>query len=253
MAVTDLDARVNWALSYPFARPTHDYVFVDGGAYPLLAFEPSEVGRSVIEYHGQAMRLAELIGADRAAALAKQTLTPVLAVGSNASPIQLGRKYAHLTNVVVPVLFTTLNDHTIRYANRVVVYGSIPATGWPEPGARCRVGVTLLGEVELEVMNATEALGDEYELVRVAPDLISADALKGGPELLSYQSLTGCLDIALVEADVAGAPYPSGAQWDAQALAIKTLGLRRSVNAFVRENLSDPALRKDRDRVLSGR
>ena len=65
-------------------------------------------------------------------------LTPVLAVGSNAAPAQLGRKFpAELfpDGVVIPVLRCVLPDFDVVYAPLISSYGS--CTGKSEPATVC--------------------------------------------------------------------------------------------------------------------
>ena len=65
-------------------------------------------------------------------------LTPVLAVGSNAAPAQLARKFpAELfpDGVVIPVLRCVLPDFDVVYAPLISSYGS--CTGKAEPATVC--------------------------------------------------------------------------------------------------------------------
>ena len=56
----------------------------------------------------------------------EEKLTPVLAVGSNAAPAQLARKFPAklFPNVVIPVLRCVLPDFDVVYAPLISSYGS---------------------------------------------------------------------------------------------------------------------------------
>jgi hypothetical protein len=101
--------------------------------------------------------------------------TPVLAIGSNASPAQLSRKFAAdrfrdpgTADAVIPVVGATAPDVDVVYAAHVARYGSVPATLTAAPGARAHVFVTWLTPVQLVRMNESEALGRHYQLVAIA-------------------------------------------------------------------------------------
>src|SRR5690606_28940504 len=111
--------RLALARGYPFEIPDHCLLFEDG------------VCRSLDD---PAPHLA-----DR---------TAVLAVGSNQSPAQLARKFAHLKGTVIPVTRAWLDGFDVAYATHVTRYGSIPGNLHPCPGARVRLSVTWLDDAQ---------------------------------------------------------------------------------------------------------
>jgi hypothetical protein len=98
----------------------------------------------------------------------------VLAIGSNASPAQLSRKFAaerfrdpRVADGVIPVVEAVAPDVDVVYAAHVASYGSVPATLVAAPGVRVHVFVCWLTPAQLARMNETEALGRQYDLVAV--------------------------------------------------------------------------------------
>ena len=59
------------------------------------------------------------------AAAADAGFTPVLALGSNAGPAQLARKFADLPHAAVPTLKAALTGFDVVYAPLVSSYGSV--------------------------------------------------------------------------------------------------------------------------------
>ncbi len=125
------------ALDYPYSAHDGDFLFRDGRAVPL---HPD----------------ARLGG-----------LTPVIAVGSNRSPTQLARKFAGL-EVAVPVTRLRARDVDVVHAAHIAGYGAIPATLAASPGTTVELWITWLDEGALTRMDATEAVGVNYDRVTVA-------------------------------------------------------------------------------------
>ncbi len=248
IAMDDATLRLQWALSYPFARPRQAFVFLNGASWPLLSTEGGfahwrvQVGKAAVS-------LKTLLTAGQLGAFEAGAYHAVAAVGSNAAPGQLRRKFATtLDHVAIPVIEITVPDHIVAYANRLAAYGSVPATLVGRPGGTARVWATLLSDADYETMNATEDRGEIYDGVPIAP-LDAPDAVTRPFE--AYACLTGCLPLRVAAFPSTGCTWPEGGQWEAQALAIQALGLDMSVDRFVLENVSDPALRAARDQALS--
>lgn len=69
-----------------------------------------------------------------------QKLTPVLAVGSNAAPVQLARKFPKSMfpdGVVIPVLRCVLPDFDVVYAPLISSYGSCTGESTSNSSAHC--------------------------------------------------------------------------------------------------------------------
>jgi hypothetical protein len=96
---------------------------------------------------------------------------PVAAIGSNASPGQLSRKFGGVRfadpaspDGQVPVLRAELDDVDVVYGAHLASYGSLPATLLDAPGATAQVFITWLTPAQLDRMNETEGLGYAYQL-----------------------------------------------------------------------------------------
>ncbi|HEY2565919.1 MAG TPA: hypothetical protein VGI44_19585 [Acidimicrobiales bacterium] len=134
-------------IGYPFDLPQESYLWRNGEVLPL-----------------------ETIGeADTAGRIA------VLAIGSNASPRQLDRKFLGETwrsgdgaESEIAVAKVTVDGIDVVYAAHLARYGSIPVTVVESPGTRANVFVTWLTVRQFERMNETERLGSKYLLREIA-------------------------------------------------------------------------------------
>ena len=119
---------------------------------------------------------------------------PVLAVGSNASPSQLRRKFPSGLGFEepIPVLRVAVHGLDTVYAAKVAGYGVIPATPYPAPDVTADLHVTFLTDRQLDRMNETEAIGHAYDLVEL-PDLRVSSAVPIGGRVWCYRSCAGVL------------------------------------------------------------
>src|SRR5438128_1689184 len=111
------DGELDRAFDYPYDVPPRSFLFVPG--------------RGVSEL--DAASASELVQGRRA----------VLAVGSNAAPSQLARKFGE-DDGVIPVVRADLHDHDVVYAARFAPYGAVPATMLESPGTTAHVHATYL-------------------------------------------------------------------------------------------------------------
>lgn len=119
------EAIVQFALSYPFARPTTSFIFHNGEVSPLPAgFKPPQGHRAV------------------------------LAIGSNAAPEQLRRKYTK--PVTIPVLAIETHGLDVVYTAHISRYGSVPATVVASPDTVTQMFATFLDADALRRMHETE-------------------------------------------------------------------------------------------------
>jgi hypothetical protein len=122
------EAAFAWACAYPWARPAGSYLLNDDGA--ALLEERSEPEREA---------LIERFSAPEAGR------APLLAIGSNAAPETLQRKFAHFGDAADrTVLAVTgwLHEFDVGYSALPALYGAMPATIFPSPGTA--VATTLL-------------------------------------------------------------------------------------------------------------
>lgn len=117
------------ALTYPYSRPSTSYLF--SVTSPHVRSLPSLYTPSSTSHH-------------------------VLAIGSNASPDQLLRKFHHQTTTQIPVLRVKLYGLDIVYARIIANYGSIPATILQSPNTICESYITVLTPELLKEMHTTE-------------------------------------------------------------------------------------------------
>jgi hypothetical protein len=239
---------LQWALSYPFPRPQTPFIFLDGATWPLMQTSGG-FGDWIIDHAKGPVRMADALGEQRLSEFDRGAYHAVAAVGSNAAPAQLRRKFRdHLDDVAIPVIQINVPDHVVAYANRIAVYGSIPATLVERPGGSVRVWATLLTTRDYAIMNGTEDRGEIYDGVPIAPVHVP-EAIQNSFE--AYACLTGSLPLRVSAFPSEGCGWPVGGQWEAQSAAIRALGLDLSVDHFVLENTADPELRAARDLALS--
>lgn len=122
---------VTRALTYPYPRLPYNFRFRRGVAEPLS----DDFNLNVIHH----------------------SYTAVVAIGSNASPVQLLRKFGASSDI--PVLHARLHGVDVVYAACVTYYGSLPATLAASPGTVAHVYITLLDPAAFAHMNNTERAG----------------------------------------------------------------------------------------------
>lgn len=117
------------ALGYPWFRPAQSYV-LDGEFVSVL----HDLG---------APRRAEILERFTAPSSDPQR-SPLLAIGSNAAPEVLRRKFAHfdaLEDRAVLVLAGDLREFDVGFSAQPTLYGSMPATLFPSPGTAVRTAI----------------------------------------------------------------------------------------------------------------
>jgi hypothetical protein len=230
VAVTELDPDVlARALGYPYERPPGSFRYwpADHRVEPLTSLDARDAAARTV----------------------------VLAIGSNAAPEQLRRKFSGVSSAAdsIPVLSAVLRDHDVVHAALVASYGSVPATLLANPCTTCRVHVTLLDPVQLERMHESESLGRAYDLVEVDPSLVDVDLL-GRPERVeAYVARSGPMlvdgaPVALAAIQATGREVPAWAQPAVLAHLATLLSL--SVDDLVVRTTTDEAFRRDAARLL---
>jgi len=185
--------RLALAFAYPFAIPEGSYLFLDGAVLPLPEDE---------DFRGR---------------------TPVLAVGSNQSPEQLARKFAHMKRPVrCPVTRCRLADFDVVHATHVTRYGAIPGNLHPAPGAAVRLSITWLDPEQLAVVHETELAGENYVFGRLEGARARLESGATLPELFAYVSLEGALNVGgqplgLAALAAEGRPHPAASVREALA------------------------------------
>ncbi len=179
--------RIDRAVGYPYRAHGEDFLFTGGRAEPL----PD--------------------------AVAFDTLTPVVAVGSNRAPEQLARKFDGMA-VSIPVTRVTARHVDVVHAAHMARYGAIPATLAPSEGTEVELWITWLDAVCLDHMDATESVGVNYDRVFVALEVV--ETRRAAPlRVLSYAARRGYLafesePVALAAVPARGRRFPALHQHD---------------------------------------
>ncbi len=253
--MTITQSHIDWAKSYPFDVPDASYVYFGGQAKPVNGYTGARAQWTVASLGGTA-QLGDLLTDNQRQDL-EQPRTAVLACGSNASPTRLAQKYQEkIPDAVIPVVRCTLMDHAVVHAANLTVYGSVPATFARSAGTRVETFVTLLTAAQLQIMDQTETLGVSYDRLEVSASQVEpeTDHLNTG-RFHAYVSLHGALlfdgeprSLATIRGE--RVPYEQADQETAQAHAQRSLDHTGHVDEFIRENLEDKALRKQRAKRL---
>jgi hypothetical protein len=191
-------------LDYPFEVASSSFVWSAGAVVPLSS----------------SVTVADLSVGRR----------PVAAIGSNASPGQLTRKFGddRFTDPAspdgsIPTLRAELDDVDVVYGAHLAWYGSLPATLVDAPGATAQVFITWLTPRQLARMNETEGLGRAYQLRGIEGARCHGQEV--GPAL-AYVTVEGaCLlggaPLGLTAVPCPGSSRPRGTQrqaWDQLAI-----------------------------------
>jgi hypothetical protein len=221
----DRAARLALAHGYPYDIPAHSYLFREGRAVPLDG-RPDTIGR-----------------------------TPVLAIGSNQSPAQLARKFAHAPDSIIPVTRAWLESFDICFATHVTRYGAIPGNLYPCPGMRVRLSVTWLDDEQLRVMHATEITGENYVFARLHGLGLETDEGARVDRALAYISLHGAMAIdgaplGLAAMAAENRPHRAVLQPEALAALHRRCGGAGSLDDFVLAAIDDEAERVRRTGLM---
>lgn len=141
-------------LRYPGARPETAVLVTEDEVIPLTA-SGNSIGDFIAESDPAQRRVGTILVSMNQPAITKRT--PVVAIGSNASPAQLRHKA--LTDnftLPVPVMRGTMRGASVGYAPFISRFGYFPATIVLSPEAQADVSVLFLTDDQLVAMDATE-------------------------------------------------------------------------------------------------
>ncbi|MAZ03832.1 MAG: hypothetical protein CMN56_11905 [Sneathiella sp.] len=220
------DDIVALALGYPYPRPAHSYLF-SGGEVQELPPETDFSGR-----------------------------VPVLACGSNGSPVQLQRKYKHFPETSIPVTAATLQDVICVYSAHFTGYGSVAAALSAAPGARSSVHINWLTPDQLLRMHETEAVGQNYCYAELSGLELHCSHNGALDTAFAYVSLRGSLmlegaPVTLGGIDCLDAPFPTLDQAEVQRRLRDIFAPGMDLHDFIRQNVADASLRAERTARLS--
>jgi hypothetical protein len=141
-------------------------VYVDGVVLPLQNNHGLEVVTSDLP---ETRQVDDFLFEENSAPLSSRYA--VLAVGSNACPGRLQEKFGGRDKEPIVVVKGWIADVDSLYTAWLADYGALPATIASSPGTEVEIWATLLTRSQLETMNQSENLGDDYALVAVATPL----------------------------------------------------------------------------------
>ncbi len=173
---------------------------------------------------------------------------PVLALGSNAAPSQLARKFPKI-DAPIPVSRAVLRDHAVVYSAHFSRYGSLPASLTRQEGALAYVFVTWLTPAQLERMHETEGVGDRYEY-RESELPITVEGAGGLGRIGVYLGRAGPLRVAgrpvrIAEIPTIRCPLPALTQPAALRLAHRRLGVPVPFEDFIARIAGDDDYRRE--------
>jgi hypothetical protein len=215
------EAALEYALGYPWERPPGSYRLAEDGAVEPLA----ELGAG--EREGVVRSFAAAAGRQ-----------PLLAIGSNAAPAALRRKFAHFEEAgdrTVLVLTGRLHEFDVGAAPQPAIYGAMPATIFPSPGTRVAAALLWVTPAQFTQLTWSEVgyrLGrlrtrfevaetaDTFDEVLVFVSRFGAFCVDGEPVALAAIPATGRTAIALTQRQLldAAAVLALGEDADAEAL-----------------------------------
>ena len=257
-------ATVETAKRYPFPRPGHSFLFVDGDTLPLLSLDEA-LEDAAVAVEGRSVPAGELFrrrGIGAVAPLSRRT--PVLAYGANAAPERLRLKYAPLAPAVFPVVQAKLHGFDIVHAAHVSSYGAVPATIEASPGTVCDIAVTWLDERQLARMHETELRRRTYRFgllrgIRLEPVLLPAAGAvssyvgRHGHIIAPAGASEGAPEgapVALAAIGAVGRRFRALSQSDVQRAIQAMLGAPGPLDAFIHAAVADDAVRRERTERL---
>ncbi|MGO1550266.1 MAG: hypothetical protein ACTHWO_10700 [Nesterenkonia sp.] len=174
IAVNDFEARFSRAAEYPYEIPS------TGFAVDVTTGETQPIVCELIQ--------SELVGRE-----------PILAIGSNAAPSQLIRKFrSQATESTIYTTNVNVLDHDVTFARLLAPYGAVPATMIPSPGTTVRAKVNWLTRSQMELMHETEGIGSVYTLESLDGQYLGTEGEEapcgcGRDSLPYYRASTGPL------------------------------------------------------------
>ena len=174
------------ALAYPWERPPGSYRLAGAGVELLGAGERERaLARFASEEEGR---------------------LPVLAIGSNAAPVTLERKFAHFPEEhdrAVLALTGRLHDFDVGAAAQPALYGSMPATLFPSPGTAVSATVLWVTPVQFTQLAWSEL---SYRIGRLRTRFEVDDGDDGFDEVLVFVSRFGAFSPAQEPVALAAVP-----------------------------------------------
>ncbi len=249
-------ALVRRALTYPFDLAEGSFVLCAGDIFPLVAADVEDPRNSRIVVSEKIHSLADEFTRRIGHPMAKAGWVPVLASGSNASPVRLLEKFGDVPGATVLVVKGAVTQLVSVYSAHITRYGSISATLQHVEGARAHVFCLLVPQTLLPLLHKSEALGMNYDFYRLEGAQFETQEGATIGDLHAYLSRWGSLQIdgqnvGLAAFRAAGVTGPVMAQGDVMARVHGLLSPGETLHRFILTNIKDDALRKQRIKRLS--
>lgn len=218
-------AVIERALKYPYDRPSDSFTFANG-THSELQHEPQW-----------------------------SSYTAVLAIGSNAAPAQLRRKFG-VTPQPVHVVKALLSGMDVVYGAQLSHYASFGASLARSHGTVVDVFITLLNEHFLSSMHATELgykfcrLNDGHHVQIVLADgrplqrPVYAYVARCGPLRLQLDGSNASTPVAITEIKARGRLFPQRTQPQLQRIVRDMVAAQEHLSHFVLSNVRDQQRRK---------
>jgi hypothetical protein len=166
------------AVGYPWERPPGSYLLSAAGVEPLESMSAAERELTVERF------------------TATDGRSPLLAIGSNASPEALERKFAHFPDAndrAVLALTGRLQDFDVGVAPQPTIYGAMPATLFPSPRTAVCATVLWVTPVQFTQLTWSEL---SYRLGSLQARFETDDGSASFDEVLLFVSRFGafCID-----------------------------------------------------------
>jgi hypothetical protein len=223
------DEAIARALSYPWARPLGSYLLRDDRLEAFEAMAPGRREDILDSFTGPA-----------------GNRLPVLAIGSNAAPEALERKFAHFEaeeDRAVLALTGDLHDFDVGVAAQPALYGSMPATIFPSPGTAVRATTLWVTPAQFTQLTWSEL---SYRLGRLRARFDVDEGDERFEEVLVFVSRFGAFSpdgepvaLAAIPATERTAPELSQEQLLDRAAAL-ALGPRADAEKLIRAIFEEP-------------
>lgn len=249
-------AKIDRALSYPFETPGASYVMVGRDVLELVEVSPDALAKSVVLHDGQVGSLGDVYQAMTGRKFVPEPTVPILASGSNASPVRLAEKFSGEKDVVIPVLLGKVNNLCSVYSAHITRYGSVSATlQWAE-AATTNVYLLLLPERLLGKMHRSEFVDTNYSYHQLQGVEFTDGASVHIRSPFAYLSLWGSLNLDGTSLRLSafaseGTAWPALSQGQVMAQVHGLLSPDQAFDAFILSNIVDHDLRKARITHLS--
>tara|TARA_Y100000588_G_C14188938_1_gene897095 strand:- start:760 stop:1614 length:855 start_codon:yes stop_codon:yes gene_type:complete len=250
---------VSRAKAYPFGIPASSYLFISDECWPIDFYNELIPSNSIVRLNGKAASATDVFASKgiQTSSLAASRI-PVLASGSNASPVRLKEKFHNeLKQTVIPVIQYSIKNLLPVFSAKFASYGSITATLQQAQNTETKMFVTFLSLEQLRKMHQTEAIGDEYDFVRLSQVEMRQTTSEPTEKksVYAYLSRKGVFNLNEQQftLDSRAAPAEGFAyrtQTEMLTQAHHLLSPQKDLEHFILENITDDKIRRQNNLLL---